>query len=476
VYIRWKSAFPLKPSRQRPAESTAPAAKSSAVLKRQLAVAATVIVVALAAGAYVWQSGLAPRWLGVAVGEDKLANAPHLSIIVLPFANLSGDPEQDYFADGITDDLTTDLSHILDSFVIAHNTALTYKGRAIDVKEIGRDLGVRYALEGSVRRIGETITINAQLISTETGAHIWAERFEGERAKLGQLQVEVVARIANALGAELLRAESLRAIGEHPDNPDAVDLTTRAKLALFRMDNQEAKDGFEQALKLDPNMTRAQVGLSFALTNLASYPGATDREAYLDRAERLADQALSTRPDYAIFLFAKANVLAARKQTEASILEGEAAIKSDPNYAATHGYLAGWKALAGRPEQGFADIETAKRLSPHDPLCGCGTGRFVICTISWRSGIKQSRHVSKRRPQIQKAHTALAVSYSWLGREAEAKTEVAEALKLMPGLTLNGIISYASNASDNPVFSQQMAREIEGLRKAGMPEGEQKTN
>ena len=125
------------------------------------------------------------------VAEDKLAAAPRLSIVVLPFENMSGDKEQDYFADGITDDLTTDLSHLQDSFVISRGTAFTYKGKPIDAKQIGRELGVRYVLEGSVRRLGEKVEVNAQLISTETGAHVWADRFEGERSKLGELQVEV---------------------------------------------------------------------------------------------------------------------------------------------------------------------------------------------------------------------------------------------------------------------------------------------
>ena len=137
--------------------------------------------------------------------EDKLAKAPRLSFVVLPFANLSGDPEQDYFADGFTDDLTTDLSRLPESFVIAHSTALAYKGRATEATQL-RKLGVRYAIEGSVRRVGETIAVNAQLISTETGAQIWADRLEGERNRLGELQAELVSRIANALGVRLPKA------------------------------------------------------------------------------------------------------------------------------------------------------------------------------------------------------------------------------------------------------------------------------
>ena len=155
----------------------------------------------------------------VAGVDDKLAKAPRLSIVVLPFENVSGDKEQDYFADGITDDLTTDLSRIAGSFVIARNTAFTYKGKSVDAKEIGTELGVRYVMEGSVRRVGETITINAQLVSTETGAHVWADRFDGERSNLGKLQFEIVAHLARSLGVELFKAEALRVTRERPTIP-----------------------------------------------------------------------------------------------------------------------------------------------------------------------------------------------------------------------------------------------------------------
>ena len=165
-------------------------------------------------------------------------SGPRLSIVVLPFENRSGDKEQDYFADGITDDLTTDLSHLNGSFVIARNTAFAYKGKPVDAKEIGRELGVRYLLEGSVRRLGEKVEVNAQLISTETGAHVWADRFEGERSKLGELQVDVVARLANSLGVELMKAEALRSTRERPGNPDAVDLAMQAEVKEHSPDEQ----------------------------------------------------------------------------------------------------------------------------------------------------------------------------------------------------------------------------------------------
>ncbi len=201
-------------------KSTHAATRTRGVWRRWSALAAALVVAVVAGGAYAWHAGYAPRFMASSV-DDKLANAPRLSIVVLPFENLSGDKEQDYFADAITDDLTTDLSHLPDSFVIARNTAFTYKGKPVDVKQIGRELGVRYLLEGSVRRLEDKISVNAQLISTETGAHVWADRFDGERSKLGELQVEFVSRLANSLGVELVKAESLRAMRERPNNPDA---------------------------------------------------------------------------------------------------------------------------------------------------------------------------------------------------------------------------------------------------------------
>jgi adenylate cyclase len=230
---------------------------------------------------------------------------------VLPFENLSGDPDQNYFADGITDDLTTDLSHLPDSFVIARNTAFTFTGKPVDVKRLGRELGVRYAMEGSVRRVDENITLNAQLISTETGAHVWADRFDGERAKLGQLQVEFVARLARSLDVELARAESLRGMRDRPANPDAVDLTMRGWAAYFNgygLDNlNKAIADFERALQLDPSIERAQVGLAETLANRVSIFRAGDAATDLDRADTLIADALSAAPNDAQAHVTKAN-------------------------------------------------------------------------------------------------------------------------------------------------------------------------
>jgi adenylate cyclase len=175
-------AYLLRHGAPAPQKPPQVAAKTPGVWARWPALAAVLALVRLATGAFAWRAGVAPRFMAASV-DDKLANAPRLSIVVLPFENLSGDKEQDYFADGITDDLTTDLSHLQDSFVISRGTAFTYKGKPVDAKQIGKELGVRYLLEGSVRRLGEKVEVNAQLISTETEAHVWADRFEGDRSK-----------------------------------------------------------------------------------------------------------------------------------------------------------------------------------------------------------------------------------------------------------------------------------------------------
>ena len=435
--------------------------------------------------------GAWPATVGLSRVEDKLASAPRFSIVVLPFSNLSSDPEQDYFADAIVDDLTTDLSHISGAFVIARSTAFTYKGKAVDVTAVGRELGVRYTLEGSVRRVGEAITINAQLISTETGAHVWADRFEGERAKLGQLQVEVVARLANALGLELFKAEALRAIRERPDNPDAIDLAMRGRVAFWRYNpdsNKEAIDDFERALKVEPDLATAKAGLSSALANAAANkvilvgPSA-DARADAERAEKFVNEALSSEPDNAGAHVAKAQVYQALVLTrgdapsdplwEAGIAEAGAAVAIDRNYASAHA-LAGWYRLfLGRAAEAFTGIETAMNLSPRDPARPIW--EYEICHLrahlaQWEQALEPCRLAAQGLPNSFLPQFDLVVVNAWLGRDAEAKVALASLVKMLPGLTCKGEIQLGARFSDNPIYNQQIARMVEGLRKAGLPE------
>jgi TolB-like protein/class 3 adenylate cyclase/Tfp pilus assembly protein PilF len=471
-----------KPAAQGP--PSAPIAKRGGLFWPWPAIAAMLVLVLLAAGTYAWRSGLVSQLAGTS--DDKLKDAPHLSIVVLPFTNLSSDPEQDYFADAITDDLTTDLSHLSGSFVIARNTAFTYKGKPVDVKTIGRELGVRYALEGSVRRVGEAITVNAQLISTETAAHIWAERFEGERAKLGQLQVEVVARLANALNVELVRAEALRAIRERPDNPDAVDLAMRGQIASYGFSlesSKEAIDYYERALKLDPNLVRAKLGLAGELGGAVINLWSANPQADAERAEKLANEALTADPENALVHLTKAFVYQASVLTrgnapsdplwEAGIAEADAAVELDRNFAYPQQTRGWYRLFLGRAAEAFAGVEAAMKLSPRDPYYPFWV--FQICHLhshlaQWDQAIEHCQRAAQALPNIPYPQQDIVFANAWLGRDAEAKVALTNLLKLMPGFTAKSYRDLGHLFSDNPVYTEQIARMAEGLRKAGLPE------
>ena len=455
----------------------APATRTRGVWARWPALAAALALVLLAAGAYAWRAGYAPRFLAASV-DDKLANAPRLSIVVLPFENLGGDPEQQYFADGITDDLTTDLSHVPDSFVIARDTAFTFKGRQVDAKAIGRELGVRYMLEGSVRRAGEKVEINAQLISTETGAHVWADRFEGERSNLGKLQFEVVARLANSLGWELMKAEVLRDERERPGDPDARDLTMRGFATIWNFNGankatwNDAIAMFERALALDPHNARAMTGLATALL-VRPYAGwSDDPAADYARAEKTADDALALRPDDSDAHMVKSYLFETKSQTRAALAEAETAAGDDPNNAraiAQAGFLGSY---FGHSEDGVAAVETALRLSPHDPTAPIM--QVHLCYLhGWLAQWEQSiewceKALANNVKERGNALAALAVANAWAGHDKDAKDAVAELRKVDPAFTVKTVAGW--HPSDDPTFKAQFARYLEGLRKAGLPE------
>jgi adenylate cyclase len=474
-------AYLLRQGASAAQKSRAAAIKTGGVSRRWLALAAALALALLAAGGYAWRAGYAPRLLGASV-EDKLAGAPRLSIVVLPFESLSGDKDQDYFADGITDDLTTDLSHLDGSFVIARGTAMTYKGKPVDTKAIGRELGVRYLLEGSVRRVGETITVNAQLISTETGAHVWADRFDGERSKLGELQVEFVSRLANSLGVELVKAEALRAARERPSNPDAADLAMQGWASLnsgFSKVNYDAAIGyFERALQLDPGLTRAQVGLAWGLVD-RMYPfRGGDKAVDLPRAEQLLTKALSAEPNSAWAHYVKADLLAyGKKQINDALSELDVAIENDRNFARAYALRGGVLILDGEAKKAIPEAETALQLSPRDPLRN--QWEFRVChahahMAEWDTAAQWCQKSVATNAGFWVPYVDLVAAYGWLGRDAEAKAAIDGLHKLMPSFTVQDWANI--KWSDNPQFQSEYARIVEGLRKAGLPEGEKKTN
>ena len=453
------------------------AARARAPLRswRRLAAAAALVGALFAAGAYVWSSGLVSRFMGV-VAEDKLAPARRLSIVVLPFENMSGDKEQDYFADGITDDLTTDLSHIEDSFVISRSTAFAYKGKAVDPKEIGRELGVRYLMEGSVRRLSDKVEVNARLVSAETGADVWADRFEGDHGRLGNLQSELVARLASSLGLELLKAESLRATRERPENPDAGDLVMHGETILQSKRSMESLNDtiglFERALVLDPQNARAMRDLAVSLIRRVNRTRwSNDPSSDIARAEKLIADALAVQRDDSESHRVKGMVLSAKRQWGSAIAEAELAIALDHNNAKAHADASFWKMYMGHSEDGFEGIETAFRLSPRDSAGS--TWQHFSCELrahlaQWDAAIDSCNRAFAGNPDNWRALVNLAAANASAGHDKEAQEAVAKLRDLYPDLTVRTFASI--HWSDDPTFNAQYQRIVEGLRKAGLPE------
>jgi TolB-like protein len=401
--------------------------------------------------------------------------APRLSIVVLPFTNLSDDREQQYFADGITEDLTTDLSRIEDMFVISRNTAFTYRSKPVDTKQIGRELGVRYVLEGSVRRSGSQVRVSAQLIDAATDAHLWAERFDSDTDDLFALQNEITNRIANALGFELIAAEAARPT----EHPDALDYILRGRAARLRPNSPdvfaEAISLFERALELDPRSVEAQTLLANSLVgrvlNLMTDSAAAD----IARAEGLVAQALAALPRYALAHFVKGGVLRTQQRWEEAIFEFETALALDRNLTSALIGLGFSKLRAGSIEEVIPLAEQAIRLSPRDPAIGWWY--FQIGTVH----LLQSRTdeaivwLEKARSSVPAApgvRGGLASAYALREETERAAAELGEARRLAGDDRYSSIARLkAAGWSGSPKTRALLdATYIAGLRKAGMPE------
>jgi len=293
--------------------------------------------------------------------------APHLSILALPFNDLSNDPEQQYFADGVTEDLTTDLSQLAGMLVISRNTAFTYKGKPIDVKQIGREVGVRYVLEGKVQRSGHLVRINAQLIDVETDAHLWAERFEGDTIDLFAIQNEVVSRIANTLNLALVGIKAARPTA----NSDALDYLFRARAAsnkpASREKYAEAISLFERALALDLRSTDAQSRLANQLTARVLDQMTETTASDIARAEELIGQVLTTSPHNPAAHYAKGQLLRVQRRCSEAISEYETVIAYYRNSVGALSHIARCKLFLGSIEEAIPLLEQAIRLSPRDP-------------------------------------------------------------------------------------------------------------
>ncbi|GJE46862.1 adenylate/guanylate cyclase domain-containing protein [Methylobacterium soli] len=459
-----------------PAHDVSKEARSRTARRILLAASLAATIAAGGLGWWSWsaQRAAEPASLIAQQVSSPLKPVPGLSLVVLPFANHSNDPEQDFFADGLTEDLTTDLSHLAGSFVIARNTAFTYKGKAVDVKQLGRDLGVRYALEGSVRRTSERVVVNAQLISTETGAHIWADRIEGERSRLGELQVEFVARLARSLDVQLTQAESLRALRERPNNPDAADLSMRGWAALNRPRSlgnaDEASALFERALQLDPDLSEAVLGFARATILKVTARWSLDRTKDISLADEKVRLVLDNKPDYAKAQFVKGEILRGKKDFDGALYMYDVAVQNDRSFAEAYANTGLAKILSGSSAESFDFVRKAIRLSPKDNLINIWY--YYIChahthLAQWEQAIEWCNKSIAHGP-FWIAYADIATAYAWTGRHAEARGAIAELLKIMPGYTVQKWAT--TDWSDNPTFLVEYQRMTEGLRKAGLPE------
>ncbi len=404
------------------------------------------------------------------------AVAPRLSIVVLPFTNLSDDREQQYFADGITEDLTTDLSRIPLMFVISRNTAFTYRDKPVDTKQIGRELGVRYVLEGSVRRSGNQLRVNAQLIDAATDAHLWAERFDRNTGDLFALQNEITSRIAVALNLELITAEAARPT----EHPDALDYLLRARTEYSKPPSRdkytESIGLFEHALALDPRSVEAQSLLVTALMDRVLDDMADSAAADIARAETLVGQALGAAPRSPHAHFAKGQVLRAQGRPDEAVSEYEMVIALNRNWPTAYAQLGRCKFLTGSIEELIPLQEQAIRLSPRDPQLGNWYFRIgqvhllqsrIDEAILW---LEKARSVNPAHPS---PHGFLASAYALKGEAERAAAELTEARRLSSGGTYSSIACLKANSYYNVpkiLYALFETMYFAGLRKAGMPE------
>lgn len=405
------------------------------------------------------------------------ATVPRLSIVVLPFENLSHDPDQDYFAEAITEDLTTDLSRIAGSFVIARNTAFTYKGIAVDVKQLGRDLGVHYVLEGSVRRLADQVQVDVQLIDAETGAQVWADRFETNMRNLAEAQKEITGRLARTLNLQLVQAVGRQIERERPADPDVQDLIMRG-WALYQRSQaatsrEDAKQAFERALKIDPNSYEAKLGIASVLViTLAS--GSDQPEEDEAEAAKLLNELLARDPNRSQLHSMIALLRRFQNRLPESRVEYERAIALDPNNAAAIGQLGVTLIYLGDPAAAIPLEEKRIRLNPNDrniALAYWSLGLAHLLLGHMPEAIDWLTKARAANPRIYYIDLDLAAALALHGDLAGAREALAASLKLKPEINSMKRQFARWAYTNNPAYRVLAEKTIDaGLRKAGMPE------
>jgi adenylate cyclase len=425
-----------------------------------------------------------PSSLAAAPVPDAEKPAPALplpgrpSVAVLPLDNLGGDKGQDYFSDGITEDIITELSRFSDLFVIAHNSSFQYKGKAIDVRQVGRELGVRYVLQGTIRRSGDRVRISVQLIDAVTGANRWAERYDRQLEDVIAVQDEVSRTVAALLAAHVNRAEIERSLNKPPDTWQAYDYYLRAAdasvayLSSYKAaDLYEVRRLLEQSIAVDPGYARAHARLSWThlqawvISVWASLDGEPLNPATLDRSYQLACKAVQLDPNLPQAHAQLGHVLHRRREHEAAVAAFEKAVALNPNYSDWR--FAEVLIYAGHPARAIEAVERHVRLDPfYAPLAAGWLGLAHYMLKQYAQALPALRECASRAPNLPVGHACLAATYAQLGDIGQAHAAAAEVLRIMPKWTIESVaapLSPFKRAQDAEHF-------FDGLRKAGLPE------
>ena len=401
---------------------------------------------------------------------------PRLSLVVLPFANIGGDTEQEHFVDGVTENLTTDLSRIRGSFVIGRNTSFTYKGKAVDLKQIGRDLNVRYVLEGSVQRSGNRTRVNVQLIDAGSGHHLWAERFDKPLGNLFDMQDEIVARLAGALNTELETAEARNA--SQAPNPDSMDLYFQGMAWLHKghtpQNVAQAQSFFDRARLADYGNVDALVGSARADTLVGAFSFGADPDAAFAAAEAKLAQALSLIPDHVRGHLFMGLVDIYTKRAVEGIFKCQHALALDRNLAMAHSFIGLGKICCGRADETEEHIAEALRLSPRDTLAYAWMGmvgqaklQLGECeqAVAW---LRRAIETNRNHPQN---YFRLCAALAQLGRLDEARAAGKAGLALNPVFSVARARAASTSMSDDPTYLAHNIPILESLHLAGIPEG-----
>jgi adenylate cyclase len=427
----------------------------------KLVVAAVAIVILLGIGGWAgW------RWLGTPESAGlPLPDKP--SVAVLPFSNLSQDPTQEYFSDGVTEDLITGLSKVSGLFVIARNSAFTYKGRPVKVREVGRDLGVRYVLEGGVQRAGSRVRITAQLVDASSGYHVWAERYDREMGDIFAVQDEVTHQIVRALAVKLSEGEKGR-LGRTPTGvPEAYDLVLRgheARRRTTRESNAEARRLFVKAIDLDSEYAAAYAGLSWTHLQSWQFLWTTDRDS-LERARELAERAIALNDTLVDAYRLLGQVYLWQKQHDRAIAQAERSVAIAPNDADGYETLAEILGWSGRPDESIRLIRQAMRLNPHYPVFYLWTlGHAYYLSERRKEALDTFGKISKENPNFVPAHAYRAVLFTELGRMNDARQAWNKASEISPGASM-------ANLRDRLPYrrASDLDRFLTAVHRLGMP-------